>query len=62
MKKWKKAFLAMLCVGVIFGTTACGNANDNAGDNAANNTETEQKDRKNNDVTDGTEKNNNKCN
>ena len=59
MKKWRKAILAMLCVGVIFATTACATRNNGTNDNAANNTNTEQKDRNNNDVTDGTDKNKN---
>ena len=41
MKELKKLILAVLCVGVIFGTTACGTRN-NANDNAANDTTTEQ--------------------
>ena len=53
MKKWRKVILAMLCVGVLLATTACGNANDNMGDDAANNTQTEQNDTNNNDVTEG---------
>ena len=34
MKKFKKVILAVLCVGVIFATTACG-AGNNANDDAA---------------------------
>ena len=54
MKKWKKAILTMLCLGVILGTVACGN-NGDANDDAANDTPTEQNDT-NNDVTDGDDK------
>ena len=57
MKKWRKVILAILCVGVIVGTTACGNRNGAEGDDAANNTQTEQNDTNNNDVTEGTDKN-----
>ena len=41
MKKFKKVILAVLCVGVIFATTACG-AGNNANDDAANDTTTGQ--------------------
>lgn len=56
MKKLKKIILTMLCLGVIFGTTACGTGNNNTGDDAANQTPTEQNNT-NNDVTEGTDKN-----
>ena len=35
MKKWKKVVLTVLCMGVILGTTACGNGNNNTNDDAA---------------------------
>ena len=60
MKKWNKAILAMLCVGVIFATTACGNRNNGANDDAANNTQTGQNDTNNNDVTEGKDNKDNK--
>lgn len=44
MKKLKRAFLAVLCLGVVFGTVACGTDNGNVNDDAANNTTTEQND------------------
>lgn len=55
MKKFKKLVLSVLCLGVIFGTVACGNRN--AEDDAANDTKTEQNDTMN-DVTDGRNNNN----
>lgn len=54
MKKWKKAILTILCLGVMFGTVACTNM-DNPDDDA-NKTPTEQNDT-NNDVTEGKDKN-----
>ena len=38
MKKWNKAFLMMLCLCVILGTTACGRAADPVPNNGDNNT------------------------
>jgi hypothetical protein len=55
MKKFKKAILLMLCLGVIVSATACGG---NANDDGANKTPTDQNDT-NNDVTDGTDKKDN---
>ena len=46
MKRIKKIIIAILCVGVMLGTTACGMGNGNATDNGNNNNV--------NDVTDGT--------
>ena len=54
MKKWKKAILTVLCLGVILSSVACtdmGNTDDDG-----NKTPTEQNNT-NNDVTDGKDKN-----
>lgn len=53
MKKLKKVILSILCIGVIFGTAACG-ADNTQKDNAANNTNSataDQQDRADESVT-----------
>lgn len=45
MIKWKKAILTVLCLGMIMGMVACGNGGNTTND-------------KNNDVTEGTDHNN----
>ncbi len=47
MKNFKKAIVAMLCLCVMFGVTACGDTNNNDTGNGQNN-----------DVTDGTDRRN----
>lgn len=58
MKQLKKTLLALLCVGVLFGMTACGSdntANDNAVNDATegNNTEQDRTDRNQDTNNDG---------
>ena len=42
MKKWSRTCLAVLCLCIVLGVTACGTGNDTVRDDAANDTTTDQ--------------------